>query len=393
MKRRDPLKRMKEKTSQIHSEEKGISRRDFLKGGIGTTLGTAAASLIPQKTIWAEVKPLVSQLYDASLKSVVSVVQIKNDQIAYAVDEALDLLGGIGTVAKGKDKIMLKPNLVTADPRFTTSLEVMKSLAQLMKKSGKEVLIGEGSAAAPDFNFRGGGFYRTKNPEILDGMQKFVFEKLGYADLAKSLGVPLINLHLGEMVDVPIEDGYVFEKITLHRSLSDIDLLCSVPMMKTHSMSTVTLGMKNLIGVYPGSVYYAVRAWLHDQAHAKGSPGIAFEIVDAVKANKLGLTVVDASWAVEGQGPTMPGNRIKMDLIVAGTNPLATDMVAAKIMGFEFSEVPTFSCAHKAGMKPIDMDGIEVRGAKIREVKKDFLKPNIMSWSSISKVWGAKELL
>jgi uncharacterized protein (DUF362 family) len=151
--------------------------------------------------------------------------------------------------------------------------------------------------------------------------------------------------------------------------------------------------MKNLIGVYPGSVYYAVRAWLHAQAHAKGSPGIAFEIVDAVKANKLGLTVVDASWAVEGQGPTMPGKRIKMDLIVAGTNPLATDMVAAKIMGFEFSEVPTFACAHKAGMKPIDMDGIEVRGAKIREVKKDFLKPNIMPWSSISKVWGAKELL
>jgi uncharacterized protein (DUF362 family) len=387
------MKCIKEKGSQTPKEEKGFTRRDFLKAGVGIAIGTASASMIPQSTSWAEVKRLVPQLFDGSIKPVVSVVQIKNDQIAYAVEEAIDLLGGIGTVAEGKEKIMLKPNLVTADPRFTTSLEVMKTLAQLMKKSGKEVLMGEGSAAAPEFNFRGGVFYRTKNREILDGMQKFVFEKLGYTDLAKSLDVPLINLHLGEMADVPVADGYVFDKITLHRSLSDIDLLCSVPMMKTHSMSTVTLGMKNLIGVYPGSVYYAVRAWLHDQAHAKGSPGIAYEIVDAVKANKLGLTVIDASWAVEGQGPTMPGKRFKMDAIVAGMNPLATDMVGAKIMGFEMQEVPTFTLAYKSGMKPVDIAEIEVRGAKISEVKKDFLKPNIMPWASVGKVWGAKEII
>jgi uncharacterized protein (DUF362 family) len=223
-------------------------------------------------------------------------------------------------------------------------------------------------------------------------MQKFVFDKLGYTDLAKSLDVPLVNLHSGEMVDVPVPNGYVFDKITLNRSLADIDLLCSVPMMKTHSLATVTLGMKNLIGVYPGTVYYAVRSWLHDHAHGKGSPGIAYEVLDAVKANKLGLTVIDAHWAVEGQGPTMPGKRLKMDLIVAGTNPLATDMVAAKIMGFEMNEIPTFIWANKAGMKPTAIDEIEVRGAKISEVKKDFLKPNIYQWKDINNVFGAKEI-
>jgi uncharacterized protein (DUF362 family) len=389
-KTRASMKYMKKNGDHVFPKERGITRRDLLKAGIGITLGTAAASIMPQSISWGEAKPLVPQLFDGSIKPVVSVVQIKNDQIAYSVEEAIDLLGGLETVAKGKEKIMLKPNLVIPDPRYTTNLEVMKTLAQLMKKSGKQVLIGEGSAAAPEFNVKGTEVYRTKNRKILDAMQKLVFEKLGYTDLAKALDVPLINLHSGDMVDVPVPNGYAFDKITLHRSLTDIDLLCSVPMMKTHSLATVTLGMKNLIGVYPGTVYYSVRSWLHDRAHDKGSPGIAYEIIDAVKANKLGLTVVDAHWAIEGQGPTIQGKRLKMDLIVAGTNPLATDMVAAKIMGFEMPEVPTFTFAHKAGMKPTNIDEIEVRGAKMSDVKKDFLKPKINPWRNINKVWGAK---
>jgi uncharacterized protein (DUF362 family) len=389
------MKRIKEEGGQILTEERKITRRDFLKAGIGITLGTAAASIISPSSSWGEVKPLVPQLFDGSIKPVVSVAQIKKDRIAFAVEEALDLLGGLGTVAKGKEKIMLKPNLCFPDPGYTTDLEVMKTLAQLMKKSGKQVLIGEGSATAWGFNVKGTEVYRTKNREILDGMQKFVFEKLGYTDLAKSLDVPLINLHSGDMVDVPVPNGYAFDKITLHQSLTDIDLLCSVPMMKTHALATVTLGMKNLIGVYPGTVYYSVRAWLHDRARDKGSPGIAYEIVDAVKANKLGLTVVDAHWAIEGQGPGRQGKRLKMDLIVAGTNPLATDMVAAKIMGFEISEIPTFPWAHKAGMKPTNFDEIEVRGAKVSDVKKDFLKPNVHPWLSIDqgRTFGAKEII
>jgi uncharacterized protein (DUF362 family) len=84
-------------------------------------------------------------------------------------------------------------------------------------------------------------------------MQQHVFDVLGYTELAQSLDIPLVNLHSGEMVDVPISDGYVFDQITLHRSLVDIDLLCSVPMMKTHVLATVTLGMKNLIGPYASS--------------------------------------------------------------------------------------------------------------------------------------------
>jgi uncharacterized protein (DUF362 family) len=260
-----------------------------------------------------------------------------------------------------------------------------------MKASGKEVFIGEGSAAAGGFNAKQGEVYRTKNETILNRMQQYVFDQLGYTEMAQSLHIPLVNLHSGEMVDVSVPGAFVFDKITLHRSLADIDLLCSVPMMKTHVLAGVTLGMKNLIGLYPGSVYASVRAGVHERAAKAGSRGVAFEIVDMVRANKLGLVVVDGSTAMEGNGPT-EGSLMKMGVIVAGTNPLATDMVAAGIMGFKTEEIPTFTCAHRAGMGPSSIEEIEVRGERISDVGRMFMRPAVVSWDSISHMWGVKEM-
>lgn len=358
-----------------------LSRRDFLKTSMGVAIGAATGSL----TLGAAKWPLVPERF------VVSVVKVSGDKIGVAVEKAIELLGGIETVAMGKERVMLKPNLVAEDPRCTTKPEVIKTLARLMKASGKEVLIGEGSAAAGGFNAKEGEVYRTKNKTILDGMQQYVFDQLGYSEFAKSMRIPLVNLHSGEMVEVDVPGALAFDKITLHQSLTDIDLLCSVPMMKTHTLATVTLGMKNLIGLYPGTVYASVRAGVHERAARAGSPGVAYEIVDMVRANKLGLVVVDGSTAMEGNGPT-EGTLVKMGVIIAGTNPLATDMVAAQIMGFEMQEIPTFTYALRAGMNPASLEEIEVRGERISNVMRALKKPQVFSWDSISQYWGVKEM-
>jgi len=318
-------------------------------------------------------------------------VKIKNDKTDYAVEKAIDLLGGIQTVTKGKNSIMLKPNLVAESPTYTTKPSVIRALAKLMKSAGKEVLIGEGSAAATGFNFKDEITYRTRKQDLLDSMQKYVFDQLGYSDLAQSLKTPLINLHSGDLIDVELANGLISNNITLHKSLMDVDMLCSVPMMKTHVLATVTLSMKNLIGLYPGTVYYSVRSWLHDRAAEKKSPGVAFETIDIVRANKLDLVVVDASTAMEGDGPT-GGSLVKMNLIIAGTNPLATDMVSANIMGFEAAEIPTILWAIKSGMTPTAINEIEIRGEAIEMVKRKFVRPNVVPWTDINELWGVQEI-
>jgi uncharacterized protein (DUF362 family) len=162
-------------------------------------------------------------------------------------------------------------------------------------------------------------------------------------------------------------------------------------MMKTHGLAQVTLGMKNLIGLYPGGEYYSVRGLMHDLASKVEESGTAVAIVDMVRANKLGLVVVDGSTAMEGQGPSF-GNLVKMNLIITGTNPLATDIVSASIMGFEPSEVPTFVWANKSGMKPTKIDEIEVRGERLDAVKRKFVRPQIYPWAAIRDWWGAQEI-
>ena len=81
---------------------KNISRREFVITSAVGTLGIASGFTL------------------AASPPVVSVVRIKDDNIAYAVEEAIDLLGGIDEVCRDKQRIMLKPNLVGPDPRCTT---------------------------------------------------------------------------------------------------------------------------------------------------------------------------------------------------------------------------------------------------------------------------------
>jgi uncharacterized protein (DUF362 family) len=369
-----------------HSDKKRrphflLTRREFLETSLKTAAGLAAGPIALAR----------SRSGPDEEKSVVSIVKIKNGNIGLAVEKAIDLLGGIGTIARKKEKIMLKPNLTAPLPGATTKPEVIRALAQLLKGAGKEVVIGEGTAAAPPFNVRGQEILRTAKPETLDAIQKTTFDTLGYTDLASSLGIPLINLHTGDLVQVKVPSAFAFPELTLHRSLTEIDLLCSVPMMKTHQLAQVTLGMKNLIGLYPGTVYNAVRWLMHDHASAIEPSGTAVAIVDMVRANKLGLVVTDASTAMEGNGPT-DGSPVQMGLIIAGTNPLATDMVAASSMGFKPEEIPTFLWANKAGLTPSRLDEIEVRGETIEQVKRPFVRPKIYAWKEIRDVWGAKEV-
>ena len=365
---------------------KKINRREFIK-----SLAVGGAMLGLPNVSSRMIRSAMAAIQAPSAKAVVSIVQIKNDNMDYAVRQAIDLLGGINHIVAGKERILIKPNLVSPEPRDVTKQGVVKALTQLMKEAGKDVSIGEGSAAGPS-NIRQdlfGSVCRTKDVAQLNQIQQSMFDSLGYSELSRSLKIPLVNLHTGEMSTIKLPDGFVYKELVIHRALADTDLLCSVPMMKTHGLATVSLGMKNLIGAYPGQVYGTVRSAVHSLASNIEPSGTASAIVDMVRANKLGLVVVDASTAMQGQGPSVHqgGQLVKMDLIIAGTNPLATDMVAANIMGFQPEEISTFAWAWKAGMMPGRLDDIEIRGKGVAEVKQNFLKPLVVPWATIGQ-WG-----
>jgi hypothetical protein len=76
-----------------------------------------------------------------------------------------------------------------------------------------------------------------------------------------------------------------------------------------------------------------------------------------------------------------------MNLIIAGTHPLPTDMVAAHIIGFDSHEIPqigTFKWANKVDMTPTGIDQIEIRGAKPVEVRRKLQRAEALPWLSAS---------
>jgi uncharacterized protein (DUF362 family) len=359
-----------------------ITRRKFIGSATAAAIGS---SLFGLRNVYG-INPV-----NKPGKDIVSIVRVKDKNIDAAVEQAIDLLGGIKTVTEGKESILLKPNLVEPGRNSTTKVEVVKAVAALLKKEGKHVMIGEGSAAAPSFNVTGMEVFRTKKQDILDGMQKHVFDVLGYSEMASAMDIPLINLHSGDIVEVPLKNGLAAGSVKIHRQLVDADLICSIPMMKTHVLATVTLAMKNLIGLYPGTEYYSVRSWLHDRAAEKGSTGVAFEVLDMNRAVKTGLSIIDATSAMEGDGPSS-GTLVDMGLIVAGTSPLATDMVGSALMGFDTSEIPAIKLAHELGLTPASMESIEIRGLQISQCRRQFVRPNIYKWTDINQMWGAREI-
>jgi uncharacterized protein (DUF362 family) len=109
------------------------------------------------------------------------------------------------------------------------------------------------------------------------------------------------------------------------------------------------------------------------------------------QAVSTGFCIIDASTAMEGEGPSS-GTLVDMGLIIAGTSPLAADMVGATLMGFRIDEVPHLVLAHQSGMTPVNLTDIEILGAGINECRRSFVRPNVVRWTDINKIWGVREV-
>jgi uncharacterized protein (DUF362 family) len=383
-----------------------LTRRDLLKtGSLFCLSGLLGCNKILKTSIEEEKEFEIikaayvpNPIYFSDQKPVVSIVKINEKWsdvkgIEYAVTEAIDLIGGLNHVTKGKERILLKPNLVSTESTDTTNPQVIETLAGLMKKAGKNVCIAEASAASlRNIDVTVQGYVcRTKNYKTLQAIQDEVFDKLGYRDISKRLDIPLVNLHVGKMARMAVPDNFVFKEIYMHEDQYRADMICSVPMMKTHGLAGVTLALKNVgIGGFPGLVYGTVRSEVHRKATMVEPTGTSTAIVDMVKASKIGLNIIDASTAMQGQGPSLSqgGELVKMNLIIASVNPLAADIVAANAMGFDSNEIDTFKWALKAGMKPAKLDDIQIVGEKLAAIRRQFKKPIVIPYTMIQDWYG-----
>jgi uncharacterized protein (DUF362 family) len=113
----------------------------------------------------------------------------------------------------------------------------------------------------------------------------------------------------------------------LPRTVLDSDFIVSMPKVKAHHWSGVTLSMKNMFGVVPGSKYGWPKNVLHWQ-------GIQESILDVCATVPIHFVIADGILAMEGNGP-LNGTPRPLGSIVLADDPVAADATCARLMGFE----------------------------------------------------------
>lgn len=271
---------------------------------------------------------------------------VKGERGFEPVYKALDLVD-FKSALSGYSRVLIKVNFITTmtwDTGATTDPIVVEAIINRLKELPVEVIVVESDASMTNADK--------------------AFEATGMADLCNRMGVKYLNLrHEKEKVKILVPNGDALKDITVPKIVAESAII-SAAKMKTHMATKVTLGMKNMFGLLPDKMKFVY--------HAKG---ISKVIVDINSVKKPNLVVVDGFVAMEGKGPT-DGEPVKMDLIVAGTDAVATDATCARIMDIDPHDVSHIRTAAAKGLGNID--DVEVLGAKIEDVKRTFKR----SWSN-----------
>jgi ferredoxin len=164
------------------------------------------------------------------------------------------------------------------------------------------------------------------------------------------------------------EAKYV-DGIPVSRYVFDTDLFISVPKFKTHCVTTITGAVKNVYGTVVG-LYKA-----QQHSHSPKEEEFARVIAKVYAAAKPGLTVMDAVVAMEGDGPS-GGTPRPVGLIMAGTDAVALDSCAARVIGLRPFDVLTTKEAHMRKLGEGDPERIDIVGEEIDGfILKDFSMP------------------
>ncbi len=205
--------------------------------------------------------------------------------------------------------VLLKPNLVGPDPQgmMNTHPAVIAAACETFLRLGaSEVLIGDGPA--------------------MDRDTDAVVESIRLREYAGPLARVFVDLNVDDVERVRLKThASRLKELYLPKTVRGVDFLVSLPKLKTHHWAGVTLSMKNMFGVVPGSCY----GWPKNVLHWAGIDGAILDINAAVRPN---FAIVDGIIGMEGDGP-IQGTSKPCGVLVVGDDPVAVDSTCARVMG------------------------------------------------------------
>lgn len=250
------------------------------------------------------------------------------EEVLRAVKKSVGLLGGIKRFVKPGAGVLIKPNMLSAKPpedAITTHPEIVRAAIKLVREAGGLPRVGDS---------HGGSHYKMKE----------VYAKTG----------------IGQVCDEEDAEKLVFEKfkkingIPVALEALEADAIISLPKFKTHSLTILTAGIKNMFGAVPG--LYKTRCHMEAPNPAAFAKLLA-KVYGCVPPH---LTILDGITAMEGEGPGSAGTPARMGLVAASADAVSLDAVLCGITGIAPGSVPLIreAKAKKLG----ETDNIKILG-------------------------------
>ncbi len=277
------------------------------------------------------------------MRSSVSIVKCENydeARVLRTLRQAIDLIGGIRTFVKKGNHVLLKPNLLFGkgpEKAVTTHPSILRGMIQIVREAEGVPSIGD-------------------SPSV--GSLMWTAERAGIKAVADQMKCPLVEFN--RPVLPPKRRGNTFKQLEVDQAVLEADVVINLPKLKTHSLTLLTLGVKNLFGCIPGPK----KPLWHLKA-GKDPKTFAKILVDIYEVIRPSLTLLDGIVGMEGDGPNS-GRPIPVGLIMASGDSLSLDQIACDLLGVSRESLLTNRVAFEQGM---GRDPIDVLGEKVEDLK------------------------
>ncbi len=267
------------------------------------------------------------------------------DLIEILIEDIYTRCGGPETAGK---TVLVKPNILTDnDPArcISTHPVVVEAMVRFLMKRGARVLVGDSPAVHP------GSFVGVKS-----GI-KGVCDRTGaeWAVFTKNPG----SVQVGG------------KNLKIAAAALEADLIISLPKFKTHELMYFTGAIKNTLGLVPG-LHKAKQHALHQDRVSFGE-----FLVDLNESITPHFFLMDGIMGMEGPGPGN-GFPVKIGILAGSSNPVALDIIASQIAGYEYLDIPTTRTALQRGLWLKSAEEIEYSGPELSSLIKDgFIKVGI----------------
>jgi uncharacterized protein (DUF362 family) len=316
-----------------------MNRRNFIKISVTASISAVLGSCRPsirwehvayRKQTMSQVAILEARSYRAPLTDI-----IRRGISLFKLD------------VKGK-RILLKPNLVEFDPKgvINTHPAVIEATIGSFRSLGaREVVVAEGPGHRRD--------------------TEYLVTASGIYDVVKERRVRYVDLNTDDVRLTKLRSSFTnLRQLYFPETLFNADLLVSMPKLKTHHWAGVTLSLKNMFGVVPGSVY----GWPKNALHWAGIHGSILDINSSLPIPQF--AIVDGVVGMEGNGP-LQGEAKQSGVLILGEDLVAVDATAARLMKIEPRKIEYLEIADRF-LGNIRNERIEQLGEPLEQFQQDY---------------------